>query len=68
MKIAISRRQLVALAGGLATLSTIAPQAQSSGRIPLVGFLMGLADDKEAQARISAFEEGFAKQGWKVGQ
>lgn len=67
MKIAISRRQLVAFAGGLATLSTIAPQAQSSGRIPLVGFLMGLADDKEAQARISAFEEGFAKQGWKVG-
>ncbi len=66
MSFALSRRRLVTLSAGLAALGAVAPRAQTSDRIPLIGFLMGLADDKEAQARISAFEEGFAKQGWSV--
>ncbi len=68
MKLSINRRRIVALTGGLAALWTIVLRAQPASRTPLVGFLMGLADDKEARARISAFEEGFAKQGWNVGE
>jgi putative ABC transport system substrate-binding protein len=67
MKINIKRRQIVALLGGAAALWAAMPRAQPSGHTPLVGFLMGLADDKEAHTRINAFEESFAKEGWTIG-
>jgi putative ABC transport system substrate-binding protein len=34
----------------------------------MIGFLMGLENDAESRARVRAFEEGFAKQGWTPGQ
>jgi putative ABC transport system substrate-binding protein len=68
MKIDIKRRRILELMGGAAALCTTTPSAQSSRSAPVVGFLMGLANDAEAQARVSAFEEGFTKQGWQLGR
>jgi putative tryptophan/tyrosine transport system substrate-binding protein len=67
MKIDIKRRRIVTLLGGVAILWAAIPRAQPAGRTPLVGFLMGLADDKEAQTRIKAFEGSLGKLGWVVG-
>jgi putative ABC transport system substrate-binding protein len=67
MKIDIKRRRIVALLGGAAVVWAAMPRAQPAGHSPLIGFLMGLADDKEAQNRISAFEESLGKLGWIVG-
>jgi putative tryptophan/tyrosine transport system substrate-binding protein len=67
MGIDIKRRQLLTLLAGAAGCWGRVPRAQSRGQMPVVGFLMGLADDQEARARVSAFEESFVKQGWTVG-
>jgi putative ABC transport system substrate-binding protein len=67
MKIDIKRRQIVVLLGGMAALWAAMPRAQQSGRTAVIGFLMGLADDTEAHARVSAFEESLTKQGWTIG-
>jgi putative tryptophan/tyrosine transport system substrate-binding protein len=67
MKIDIKRRRIVALLGGAAVLWAAMPRAQPSGHTPLIGFLIGLADDQEARTRINAFEESLGKLGWVVG-
>jgi putative ABC transport system substrate-binding protein len=67
MKIDIKRRRIVALLGGATVVLAAMPRAESAGHTPLVGFLMGLADDKEAHTRISAFEESLGKLGWVIG-
>ena len=33
-----------------------------------VGVLMGLANDAETKARVKAFEQGFEREGWSIGQ
>jgi len=68
MKINITRGGFLALAGSAAALWAIAPRAQTARRTRIVGLLMGLENDAESQARVRAFEEGFAKQGWTLGQ
>jgi putative ABC transport system substrate-binding protein len=67
MTIDIKRRQIVAVLGGVAVVWAAIPRAQTSAQTPLVGFLLGLADDKEARSRINAFEESLGKLGWVVG-
>jgi putative ABC transport system substrate-binding protein len=42
--------------------------AQPIERVPKIGFLMGLANDAEAQARINAFEEELQREGWLPGR
>jgi putative ABC transport system substrate-binding protein len=68
MKIDATRRRFLALGSGAAALCSIVPRARAAGRTRIVGFLMGLENDAESQARVRAFEEGLAKQGWTLGQ
>lgn len=67
MKMHIERRRaLVLLAGAMAGWPA-ALQSKATGRVRLVGFLTGLADDNEARIRIGAFEQGLRTYGWKPG-
>ena len=58
----------MALMSGATALWPIASRAQQSGRIRTIGVLIGMANDAESQARIKAFEQGLAKEGWTLGQ
>jgi putative ABC transport system substrate-binding protein len=68
MTMGIGRRRFLAGLGGAAVMGPMAPRAQQSGRIRTIGFLMGLANDAESQARIRAFEQALEKEGWVLGQ
>jgi putative tryptophan/tyrosine transport system substrate-binding protein len=68
MAIGIGRRRFTALLVGAAAMGPIPSGAQQSGRVRTVGFLMGLANDAEAQVRIKAFEQGLEKEGWTLGE
>jgi putative ABC transport system substrate-binding protein len=62
------RRDFVALLGGAAAWPRAA-RAQQSERMRRIGMLESLkADDKEAQARISAFAQGLKELGWTEGR
>ncbi|HWX84097.1 MAG TPA: ABC transporter substrate-binding protein [Xanthobacteraceae bacterium] len=62
------RRAFVAtLSAALATRSFPA-SAQQASSLRIVGVLMGLANDAEAQVRAKIIEQGLAKRGWVVGQ
>jgi putative ABC transport system substrate-binding protein len=64
----IGRRQFVALIGGATIAEVLPSRAQEVQRIRTVGFLMGLANDAESQARINLFEYGLKEQGWIPGR
>src|SRR5580700_6436371 len=64
----ITRRQYSALLFGALNLWVIALRAQPAERKCVVGVLMGLANDEEAQVRAKIIEQGLAKRGWVVGQ
>jgi putative tryptophan/tyrosine transport system substrate-binding protein len=49
-------------------MHSIPTNAQQAGRLRTVGVLMGTANDKETQTRAKVIEQGFAKNGWIVGQ
>lgn len=68
MAMAIGRRQLVALLGGATLMGAKPSWAQQPGRVRTIGFLMGLGNDPESQTRIRAFEQGLAKEGWRLGR
>src|SRR6516225_5120675 len=68
MKASITRRRCAALLSGAIGVWPIALRAQSAERKYLVGVLMGLANDEEAQVRAKIIEQGLAKRGWVVGQ
>jgi putative tryptophan/tyrosine transport system substrate-binding protein len=68
MVMGIGRRRFLALLCGATAAWPIPSRAQQSAGIRTVGFLMGLANDEEAQARIKAFEKGLEKEGWSLGQ
>lgn len=55
---------LVACVGLGASVKTV----RAANPLRTVGVLMGLADDAEAKARISAIEQGLEKKGWLAGQ
>src|SRR6266852_282552 len=67
MTIDIGRRRFVVLLGSATAMGFVPLHAQS-GRIRTIGFLMGLANDAESQARVRAFEQGLEKEGWTLGQ
>ncbi len=67
MTIDIGRRWFVVLLGSATAMGSVPLHAQS-GRIRTIGFLMGLANDAESQARIKAFEQALEKEGWTLGQ
>jgi len=68
MEIDIKRRQFLTVLAGAAGCWGYVSGAQSRSQMPTVGVLMGLANDREAQTRVSAFEKGLAKQGWTAGR
>jgi len=63
---ATGRRRFLALVGGAIAASPIAWQTALADR-RTVGFLLGLANDSEAQTRVQAFEQGLIKEGWTPG-
>lgn len=62
------RRAFVALLGAALASRSLPTNAQQASHLRTVGVLMGLANDKETQARSRAIEQGLAKKGWIVGQ
>jgi putative ABC transport system substrate-binding protein len=68
MATGIGRRRFLALLCGASAVRPIPSRAQRHAGIRTVGFLMGLDNDVESQARIKAFEQGLEKEGWTLGQ
>ncbi len=68
MAIDIGRRRFLARLGGTTAIWALPSSAQQSGRIRTIGFLMGLANDEESQARVKAFERELEKAGWTPGK
>ena len=60
------RRDFITLIGG-AVASPLAANAQQSERVRRVGVLMGMADDREGQARVTALKQGLQELGWTEG-
>ena len=58
------RREFISLLGGAITVWPLAARAQSE-RVRRVGVLMSLAaDDREGQARLTAFLQDLQELGW----
>jgi len=63
------RREFIALIGGVAASRPLASHAQQAERMRRVGVLLpATADDREFQARISAFRQEIEKLGWTEGR
>jgi putative ABC transport system substrate-binding protein len=63
------RREFVTLLGGIAAAWPLAARAQQPDRMRRIGVLMNLAaDDREGQARLTAFVQGLQQLGWTVGR
>jgi putative tryptophan/tyrosine transport system substrate-binding protein len=65
---AMWRRQFLILLGSALAARPSRLLAQGSKEVPKIGFLLGLANDAEAQARVRAFEEEMRKEGWTPGR
>ena len=68
MAIDVRRRKFIAVLSGALVGRAIPAYAQQAARTYTVGVLLGLANDVETQARITAFERGLEAEGWSVGQ
>ncbi len=66
--VTIGRREFLTGLTATAVMRCDLARAQSLERAPVIGFLMGLANDEESQNRIAAFEQGLAKEGWTPGK
>jgi len=52
----VNRRELITLLGGAAAWP-LAARAQQTERVRRIGLLMGVADDREGQARVTALKQ-----------
>jgi len=57
-----------ASAGGAAIAWPLAARAQQPERVRRIGLLMGTADDREGQARVTALKQGLQELGWTEGR
>ena len=62
------RREFVTLVGGAAVAWPLAARAQQAERVRRIGLLMGAADDREGQARVTALKQGLQELGWTDGR
>jgi ABC-type uncharacterized transport system substrate-binding protein len=63
----LKRRNFIALLGG-AVAWPLAARAQQGERVRRIGVLMGVADDREGQARVTALKQGLQELGWADGR
>jgi putative ABC transport system substrate-binding protein len=61
------RREFMTLLGGAASWP-LAARAQQGERVRRIGLLMGTADDREGQARVTALKQGLQELGWTDGR
>jgi ABC-type uncharacterized transport system substrate-binding protein len=64
----IGRREFITLLGGAAAAWPLAARAQQGERVRRIGLLMGTADDREGQARVTAIKQGLQELGWTDGR
>jgi ABC-type uncharacterized transport system substrate-binding protein len=57
------RREVITLLGGTAAAWPLAARAQQPA-MRRIGVLMGVADDREGQARVTALKQGLQELGW----
>src|SRR5262249_10196034 len=62
----IGRRKFLAALGGAAAWP-LAARAQQREPMRRIGLLMGTADDREGQARVTALKQGLQELGWTEG-
>ena len=63
----MKRRQFITLIGGAAAVWPLAARAQQSERMRRIAVLMGVVDDPEGQARVTALRQGLQALGWTDG-
>ena len=64
----MTRREFISLLGGAATAWPLAARAQQAERVRRIGLLIGVADDREGQARVTALKQGLQELGWTDGR
>src|SRR6266700_4794085 len=64
----MKRREFITLLGGLAAAWPLTARAQQGERTRRIGVLMGVADDREGQARVTALKQGLQELGWTDGR
>src|SRR6516165_4553874 len=62
----MNRREFITLLGGAAAWP-VGARAQQTERVRRIGLLMGTADDREGQARVTALKQGLQELGWTDG-
>src|SRR5215467_13918222 len=63
----IRRRKFLATLGGAVVAWPLAVGAQQAERVRRIGLLMGMADDREGQARVTTLKQGLQELGWTDG-
>src|SRR5215471_5739434 len=61
------RRAFITLLGGAGVSWPLAAGAQQAERVRRIALLMGVADDREGQARVTALKQGLQELGWTEG-
>src|SRR5215510_11493680 len=64
----MKRRTFMTLLGGAAVAWPLPAREQQSERMRRIGVLMGLADDREGQARVTALKQRLQELGWTDGR
>src|SRR5262245_38668240 len=66
--VAMRRREVITLLGGVAAAWPFAARAQQSDRVRRIGWLVGAADDAYSRALSQAFRQGLQQLGWIDGR
>src|SRR5258707_225790 len=64
----VRRREVLTLLGGATAAWPLTVPAQQADRMRRIGVLMGVADDREGQARVTALKQGLQELGWTDGR